>query len=125
MAVADPHLSAPLVRSFSTLEEASAAQSALLASGLAPGAAELRVIDDEAGPVEGNFVSGNGRTTDGGPPRGMRTGPQVPYEDNFQKTVRRGAFLLIVSAQQDQVDAVRAVLDRFEGVDVDESTKEA
>ena len=114
----EPDGSGPLIRSFSSLEEATAAQAALLADGVDAQAVELRVIDDEAGPVEGNFVIGNGRTAHGGPPGGIRTGPQVPYEENFQDSVHRGGFLLIVSVAQEQRSAVQDLLERFDAVDV-------
>jgi len=58
----------PLLRSFGTLDEMMAARQALLAAGLPADRIETRVIQDEAGPVEGNFLVGNGRTTHGGPP---------------------------------------------------------
>ena len=50
-----------LVRSFATLERAEAARSAVLSLGVSSDAVQLQVLQDEAGPVEGNFLVGNGR----------------------------------------------------------------
>jgi hypothetical protein len=97
MATNDPIL----VRSFETLEAAAAAVNALVNAGFPHGAIELRVIEDEAGPVQGNFVIGNGRTVHGHKPSPLRTGLDVPYEENFKQVVNRGVHLLLV----DTVDA--------------------
>jgi len=102
----------PLLRSFGTLDEMMAARQALLAAGLPADRIETRVIQDEAGPVEGNFLVGNGRTTHGGPPGAVLAGPEVPYEENFSRTVTRGGHLLLVhavgAAQRDQAQQVLA-----------------
>lgn len=99
-----------LIRSFGSLEAATAARQALLDAGVAPEQAELRVIEDEAGPVEGNFVIGNGVTTEGRPPRGVLVGGEVPYGPNFARTVARGVHLLLVhgltAAQREQAEAL-------------------
>jgi hypothetical protein len=50
-----------LVRSFATLESAEAARVAVFSLGVSPDAVQLQVLQDEAGPVESNFVVGNGR----------------------------------------------------------------
>ena len=112
-------MSQPLLRSFTRFEDASAAREALIASGLPSECVELRVIDDEAGPVEGNFVAGNGRREEGdGPSRGIVAGGEIPYERNFAATVSRGAHLLIVTAADEtrRIEA-RDILDRFAAVD--------
>jgi hypothetical protein len=101
----------PLLRSFDSLDDAVAAREALLGAGVPPDLVELREIEDEAGPTEGNFLVGNGRTTHGGPPRGVYAGPEAPYEANFAKTVARGVHLLLVYVRDaSERDAVRAVL---------------
>ena len=106
----------PLVRSFASLQEAEAAREALAAAGIARELMELTVLQDEAGPVEGNFVIGNGETTHGRAPDAVRTGPEVPYDENFREPAYRGNFLLILggldAAQRASADAV---LDRFKG----------
>lgn len=101
-----------LVRSFASLEEASGARQALLLAGIDPLRIELRVLEDEAGPTEGNFLIGNGRTTHGGPPGPVLTGPEVPYERNFDRTVTHGAHLVLVrclsETERQQADQVLA-----------------
>jgi hypothetical protein len=108
----------PLLRSFSTLDEMMAARQALLDAGVPAERIETRVIEDEAGPVEGNFLVGNGRTTHGGPPDGVLAGPEVPYEPNFSRIVTRGGHLLLVhaigAAQREQA---MEVLGNHPGVD--------
>ena len=108
----------PLVCSFDNLDSASNAREALLASGVKPDLVELRVIQDEAGPVEGNFLIGNGRTTHGGEPGPVLAGPEVPYERNFRETITRGVHLLMVHVSDPSVrgDAQR-LLAQFGGVD--------
>jgi hypothetical protein len=109
-----------LLRSFDTFEAASAARDALVAAGFDPAAVQLRVLDDEAGPAEGNFLIGNGRTTHGRPPRGVLAGPEVPYEENFAQVVFRGNQLLAVEvADESQRRRALALLQPFGGVDPD------
>jgi len=88
------------VRAYSSLAEAAEAADALTAVGIPRERVQVRVAVDEAGPVEGNFVIGNGQTTHGGPPKAVRTGGEVPYDENFRNTVRRGNYLLLL----DQLD---------------------
>jgi hypothetical protein len=109
----------PLLRSFTRFEDATAARDALVASGLPPECIELRVADDEAGPVEGNFVAGNRRREVGdGPSRSIIAGGEIPYDQNFANTVSRGAHLLIVTAADEtrRIEAHR-ILDQFTAVD--------
>jgi hypothetical protein len=92
----------PILRSFDTLEAAAAAVNALVSAGFAHGAIELRALEDEAGPPEGNFIIGNGRTAHGGAPDAIRVGLDVPYEENFKQPVRRSGHLLMVDARGDE-----------------------
>lgn len=78
----------PMIRSFEVYEEADAARAEMLAAGLPADELNLRVIQDEAGPVEGNFLVGNGRAAD-----------DDPYTTNFEKAVTRGTFLLEVHSR--------------------------
>ena len=108
----------PLVRSFASLDEATLARQALLDEGIDPDTVELRVIQDEAGPVEGNFVAGNGRTAHGGEPGAVLTGPEIPYDENFKRTVTRGVHLLMVAARdQNTRERAQGVLEHSGGVD--------
>ncbi|MDB5890871.1 MAG: hypothetical protein JWP47_1702 [Polaromonas sp.] len=75
----------PLIRSFEAFDDAAAAQADMVAAGLPADTLNLRVLQDEAGPVEGNFLVGNGRET-----------TDDPYTTNFKHAITRGAFLLEV-----------------------------
>jgi hypothetical protein len=106
---------APAVRSFSTLEAASAAMEALAAAGLPKDAVQLTVLEDEAGPAAGNFLVGNGETTHGGAPSAVRAGRDVPYDENFRAPANRGGFLLTLhgldAAQLARADATLSPFD--------------
>lgn len=105
-----------MVRSFATLERAEAARSAVLSLGLSPDAAQLQVLQDEAGPVEDNFLVGNGREA----PDDTST-----YAANFANPVARGNCLLVLlTIPDDQRSKVEAALNEFGGVDVDAAAKQ-
>jgi hypothetical protein len=113
MDVADP----TLVHSFSSLDEATAAQDALAAAGIPRERMDLSVRQDEAGPVAGNFVIGNGETTHGRMPGAVRTGPEVPYDENFREAAYRGGFLLVLrNLDGPQRSAAQVVLRGFDSV---------
>ena len=100
-----------LVRSFATLERAEAARSAVLSLGVSPDAVQLQVLQDEAGPVEGNFLVGNGREA---------PDDTSAYAANFANPVARGScLLLLLTIPDDQQSKVESVLNEFGGVDVD------
>jgi hypothetical protein len=106
--------------SFSRLEDAAAAQAALAAAGLPAQAMRVIVRDDEDGPTAGDFIIGNGRTTHGGPPEAVRTGPEVPYDENFRDPERHGGVLLFIGElDAGQRTVVAAVLQHFDAVDVE------
>jgi hypothetical protein len=109
-----------MLRTFDSLEEASAALDALHAAGLPHGMAQVRVLQDEAGPGSGNFVIGNGQTTHGGAPGAVRTGLEVPYDENFREPAWRAGHLLMVAPENDaQARIAREVLDRLGGLAVE------
>ena len=108
-----------LVRTFSDFDKAQAARVALLAAGLPTGKVQLTSIEDEAGPVEGNFVIGSGKPSRDRPPQGARTGPDVPYDPNFSRTISRGTHLITVeTADEEQHRRALAALEPFGGLDV-------
>lgn len=110
-----PFGSAGLVRSFATLKSAEEARAAVLSLGVSADAAQLQVLQDEAGPVEGNFVVGNGRDSS----------DTSAYEANFANPVARGTCLLIlITVPDDQRSKVEAALSEFGGVDVDAVTNQ-
>jgi hypothetical protein len=91
-------MSSPLIHSFESFDDADAARVGLLSAGLPQSAIELRVIADEAGPVEGNFLVGNGRFVSGDPTRAgeQRESDAPPYGANFENAITRGVYLVIV-----------------------------
>lgn len=92
-----------LIRTYDRFDDAEAARQALLGSGFRPDAVHLSVSGDEAGPVEGNFVVGNGEPSAGG---------ADAYDSNYADPVHRGIYRLIVDAESEAQDArARAVLD--------------
>jgi hypothetical protein len=121
VAEANPERRAPLVRSFSTLQDAVDAQDALAAAGIARELLELTVLEDEAGPASGNFLIGNGCTNHGSPPGPVRSGGDVPYDENFRDTAYRGGFILTLhQLGPSQRALAESVLARFDSVAVND-----
>ena len=110
---------APLVCSFDRLEAATGARDALLGAGFAPAAVQLSVIADEAGPVEGNFLVGNGRRDNGAEATGQ-PGDAPVYGKNFSRSISRGVHLLVVEAADDEQRRLAgSVLDQHGATDVE------
>lgn len=108
----------PLVSSFDSFEAATRAREALVAGGVNPDMVQIRVIQDEAGPVEGNFWVGNSRAADGGESKGIRAGPEVPYDKNFRNTVNRGVHLVMVNVTEAILrERAQGILGEFGGID--------
>jgi hypothetical protein len=98
----------PILRSFSRLEDATNARDQLIAAGFQAAAVQLRVVDDEAGPAQGNFLVGNGREGDS------------PYEKNFRDTIDRGAHLLLIEPGDDeQRNRAELILERLGAIRAD------
>jgi hypothetical protein len=78
---------------YHSFDAAERARSALLDAGFASRDIELEVPADEAGPVAGNFVLGNGRATARG-----ATDPTAyrPYEENFRHVADAAATVLSI-----------------------------
>jgi hypothetical protein len=116
-------MAASLLRTYETFDTAAAARAALLAAGFDAASVRFTIMEDEAGPVEGNFLIGNGQTVHGGRPKGVLGGPEVPYEPNFAKPVSRGTHLLAIDiAGEAQRLRALSVLEPFGGLDVDAAT---
>ncbi|CUI03618.1 hypothetical protein [Massilia antarctica] len=73
---------------FDKVDTAEQARAALLADGFGSDALELKVHDDEAGPVEGNFLVGNTPIES----------DQHVYDRNYANPVQRGQCILMVNA---------------------------
>lgn len=107
-------MTAPLICSFDSLEAAQLAREEVLAEGLPEESVLLRVTGDEAGPVEGNFVSGNGRPEGETSREDAVPGGAIAYDCNFARTVSRGVCLLVAQAADEaQRRHVVALLDQL------------
>ena len=110
-----------IVKVFDRYEDAEQARSALLAAGFGPGQVRLQCNEDEAGPVEGNFLVGNGRRAGRGGGVSSRAADHgdLPYELNFDHPELRGLNLLLLDVLGDE-QRVRAeeVLGGFGARDV-------
>jgi hypothetical protein len=113
----------PLVRVFDNIAAAEEARRALLEIGFDPDAVQLSANEDEAGPVEGNFLLDE-KDTGQGPAPG-------PISKMFGLETRTGAYnndtpawrssIRIVVAASDDAHMARAneILDRFSAGDVE------
>lgn len=88
----------PVVGSFDSLEGAQAARKSLLAKGVDPASIEVQVVADEAGATDGNFASGNGRTSGDSP---ISIGGVGQYGDNFANPAFSGSCLLMIYPADD------------------------
>lgn len=111
-----------LVKVFSDFSTAQNAREQLLQLGFTKGDVQLTSIDDEAGPVEGNFWVGNGgAAAEGlsgllGPKAGTN---QTMYGPDFQHPVQRGTFILTVeTTDAQQRDQACEIIDRFAASDI-------
>jgi hypothetical protein len=113
---------ATIRHSFETLDQANAAVQALTEAGIAKDALQVWPREDEAGPVAGNFVSGNGVRTDSGFDDPARPGYGTTYKGNFDRPRARGTILLLaVGLDEEQAGIARRVLSGTGGVDLGES----
>lgn len=97
-----------LLRSFARFEDARSARDQLVAAGLPASAVEVRSLEDEAGPVEGNFAIGNGRVA-----RGSRDA----YDLNFAPA-SQGTNLLVVEVEDHALrDRAESMLEGLGGTD--------
>lgn len=110
----------PLIYSYTQLDDAVAARNTLLSAGVDPVEMEIRVIADEAGPVEGNFLVGNGRDArDDTAETGNQDGPDAPpYASNFADVGTKGLHLLVVGPEDPALrDRAAALLKDSGGID--------
>ncbi|HEX8610792.1 MAG TPA: hypothetical protein VF800_05830 [Telluria sp.] len=82
---------------FDDFDKAEEARAALLADGFEGDALELKVHNDEAGPVEGNFYVGNTPSES----------EEHVYATNYANPVQRAQCMLVVDAD-DAATAARA-----------------
>jgi len=111
-----------LIHSYDTLFDAESAQQQLLASGFSSDHIHLTVREDEAGPVQGNFIVGNGGGDPGArldSPRGAGVDDKRDYEREFKESVQRSTYLLTVDADDDgEKERAAEILHRYGGADL-------
>jgi hypothetical protein len=123
-------MGASLFRTFGSFEDAQKAHAALLRSGLPPSSVTLRSHQDEAGPVEGNFAVGNGRSPAPASLKEMMYSllgkRDDSYDANFAQSVSRGVYTVTVEvADAAQHERACAILDQLGAVDVEDRTSHA
>jgi len=116
---------AVLSRIFRSLASAENAMNALREAGFDREALSLVSQQDEAGPVEGNFVIGNGRED---PTLGSAPTPESggesdnPYQRNFGDQAGDGIFILTLQAEEAQHGRAAEIMGQCGAIDVDELT---
>ena len=109
-------MSQHVLRVFDSLASAQSARAALVAGGFGP--VGLEVLTDEAGPAQGNFVSGNGAVTTGGNTAFKPEPPHDAYAQNFQPVRERATCLLCVEVSDDTARRLaESALAPFGGID--------
>jgi hypothetical protein len=106
----------PVVFLYDRFDDADHARSALLDAGFAAANVRLSSRHDEAGPVESNFLIGNG----------AREAHGDEYENDFAAPMQRAGNMVEVDVQQPG-DRERAteIMKRFHPVDVDRAISRA
>lgn len=97
-----------LLRSFARFDDARSARDRLVAGGLPASAVEVRSLEDEAGPVEGNFAIGNGRAA---------RGSLDAYALNFAGASHGTNLLVVETADDAQRARAESMLDGLGGTD--------
>jgi hypothetical protein len=119
-----PIMTPTIVRTFDELESVQAARAALIDIGFDADRIELTVLQDEAGPAQGNFVSGNGAVSTGGNTSFKPEPPSDdPYRQDYQPVRYRAGHVLVVTVTNDaELARAEQALERFGGIDVGRRT---
>jgi hypothetical protein len=118
-------MAATVIRTFDDLQSAMRACEQLAAAGVPRERVTMQTLDDEAGPVEGNFVAGSGRADpSASPSRGLVIGERLEYEDNFANAVNRSTHVVVVtvSGEAERI-RVSTMLDSLGGSDPDRALR--
>jgi hypothetical protein len=103
-----------IVRIFDDYDHAQSARDALLAEGFAADAVNIRIANDEAGAVEGNFTVGNSQTQS----------EDHSYERNYANAQQLSQCIVTVDAGDDQAAARAAgIMARFGARDADQAAR--
>jgi hypothetical protein len=118
-----------VVRVYDKFLDAENARKELLASDFSPSCVHLSSEDDEAGPVEGNFItSDNAKDKKGiGDVFYYLVGTEdTAYHTNYDDVVQRGSFVLTVESDDDaQLMRASSIMDRFAAIDINRRTRHA
>jgi hypothetical protein len=105
-----------IVRTFRVFAAAERARDELLAAGFGRDAVELSVLDDEAGPEQGNFTVGDNPKVKGGEDY-TRTFAHDPAASHEHCTIR------VVAADRAQLEQADMILARHGATDIDATTR--
>lgn len=105
-----------VIKVFSRFSEAEKAREQLLGAGFGPDQVELTSNDDEAGAVQGNFLTGDTdseRDRSGAYLAPMAGPDDHMYERDFKEVVQRGNYILAVApADEQQAARAREIIDQ-------------
>jgi hypothetical protein len=107
-----------VIKVFGVFEEAEKAREQLLAAGFDREQVQLNSNDDEAGAVQGNFISGDTdseRDRSGGYFDPMAGPDDHVYERDFKDVVQRGHYILMVEPDgEEQAAHARRIVEQAE-----------
>lgn len=98
----------PVIKVFGRFSDAEQVRNQLLAAGFEKDQIQLTSNDDEAGAVQGNFITGNAdseRDNSGAYPAPMAGPDDHVYERDFKEVVQRGNYVLMVAPGDDDQEA--------------------
>lgn len=105
-----------VIKVFGRFSDADQARNQLLAAGFEKEQVQLTSNEDEAGAVQGNFVTGNADSEgdrSGGYLDPMSGPDDHVYERDFKEVVQRGNYILMVApGNEDQETQARAIMER-------------
>lgn len=109
-------MSDAVIKVFGRYDAADRARSQLLAAGFSKEQVQLSSNDDEAGAVQGNFVTGNAdseRDRSGGYLDPMAGPDDHVYERDFKEVIQRGNYILMVEPSNEaQATEAKRIVDQ-------------
>jgi hypothetical protein len=102
-----------IVRIFDDYDHAQGARDALLAEGFAADGVNIRIANDEAGAVEGNFTVGNAQPDSA----------DHSYANNYGNTQQLSQCIVTVDAADGAAARAAGIMDRFGARDADPAAR--